>query len=409
MSAPTQQFTVRAAGSDHAYMQHFIGRFPLELPDLGTASSAAPWQMEAEEIPAGLTRAGPPPPRTAGPKPRRLRLRREGVRSYRGMPEGGLGSNQFLLVKERGSNDFVAIPVEEWYNFRPETGRPGQTLEAAEAAMAAARQQHDRVNPRFVAALQASGADVDAPALPSGADRDEDGADSDEEWKGIKARAASHTAPQAARKPLGSTSAQRHAGGGGEDEGPDDKAEDWDHEDEAADDDLDMEADEGEGGVEASPVRSRRPMSDSDDEGAARPEAVRRTIKKMMRDTGLRDSDAEDSDLDDLDDEDDSDDEDLDGTPSLDNLPAVQPPADPTPAAKRPRVEPGAAASGAVTEEEVRTLLQARGRMPLKEIVAHFRARATGDNAKAFTALMRRVVRLDPTPSPDGQKYLILA
>lgn len=160
-----------------------------------------------------------------------------------------------------------------------------------------------------------------------------------------------------------------------------------------------------------------------------------------------------DSDLDDLDDEDDSDDEDLDGTPSLDNLPAVQPPADPAPAApaagavprkrkatpppdggggggggmpaavrrsvspappgaaggeaapsaaplsaglaaaaaKRPRVEPGAAASGAVTEEEVRTLLQARGRMPLKEIVAHFRARATGDNAKAFTALMRRV------------------
>lgn len=33
------------------------------------------------------------------------------------------------------------------------------------------------------------------------------------------------------------------------------QAEDWDHEDEAADDDLDMEADEGEGGVEASPVR----------------------------------------------------------------------------------------------------------------------------------------------------------
>lgn len=163
---------------------------------------------------------------------------------------------------------------------------PPCRLEAAEAAMAAARQQHDRINPRFVAALQASGADVDAPALPSGADRDEDGADSDEEWKGIKARAASHTAPQgntiagqgqgragwfcmrvleasidrgsgqgassvvwraeglasglsgagshplhhtnhhecaAARKPLGSTSAQRHAGGGGEDEGPDDK------------------------------------------------------------------------------------------------------------------------------------------------------------------------------------------
>lgn len=34
-------------------------------------------------------------------------------------------------------------------------------------------------------------------------------------------------------------------------------------------------------------------MSDSDDEGAARPEAVRRTIRKMMRDTGLHDSDAE--------------------------------------------------------------------------------------------------------------------
>lgn len=173
-------------------------------------------------------------------------------------------------------------------------------------------------------------------------------------------------------------------------------------------------------------------------------------LRRPALDPSLPPRASADSDLDDLDDEDDSDGEDLDDPPSLEGLGVLQPPTDPAPspaqatsaprkrkatpppdgvgaeaataarrsaspgpgtvgresglatrppavgptaaaaAAKRPRVDEVAAAVP-VTEEEVRTLLQARGRMPLKEIVAHFRARATGDNAKAFTALMRRV------------------
>lgn len=65
------------------------------------------------------------------PKPqdlRRWRLKPVTGRSLRGVPEASLGtSSYFMLVKERGSADFVAVPVDGWVTFRPESVRPGQT------------------------------------------------------------------------------------------------------------------------------------------------------------------------------------------------------------------------------------------------------------------------------------------
>lgn len=104
-----------------------------------------------------------------------------------------MATNQFLLIKERGSPDFVAVPVDSWVTFRAEAQPGGRTLEAAEAAMAAARQHADRVNPRFAAALQASGVDAQGEAEGVPQDHEADEPDSDEEWAGIKARAATRT------------------------------------------------------------------------------------------------------------------------------------------------------------------------------------------------------------------------
>lgn len=76
-------------------------------------------------------------------------------------------------------------------------------LEAAEAAMAAARLQGERVNPKLAAALQASGSAAGAEAGPREAgagDKEDDGADSDEEWRAIKARAASRAATEPASR-----------------------------------------------------------------------------------------------------------------------------------------------------------------------------------------------------------------
>ena len=137
----------------------------------------------------------------SAPRPQSTRiwrlLRGEG-RRLRGQPEGGNVSNQFFLIKERGSPDFVAVPVDAWVTFRPEAAPGSRTLESAEAAMAAARLQADRINPRFAAALQASGvSEAAAAAAEGGPDPEGNEPDSDEEWAGIKARAATRaTLPQ---------------------------------------------------------------------------------------------------------------------------------------------------------------------------------------------------------------------
>jgi len=35
------------------------------------------------------------------------------------MGDGGSGAGYFLLVRHRGSEEFIAMPVSEWQNFKP--------------------------------------------------------------------------------------------------------------------------------------------------------------------------------------------------------------------------------------------------------------------------------------------------
>ena len=118
-------------------------------------------------------------------------------------------------------------------------------------------------------------------------------------------------------------------------------------------------------------------------------------------------------------------------TPPLQQAPPSGGGAEQQGAAKRVKTEPAPAAAAAapgpapvpvtaaaaapaggglpVTREELRNLLRARGRLPLSEIVAHFRSRVvTAAEKRDFTQLVKEVAHLEATPSADGKRYLVL-
>ncbi|KAI3426211.1 hypothetical protein D9Q98_008587 [Chlorella vulgaris] len=328
------EFTIRAGGVDRAALKHLVARFPATFkPDPKSDETAnAPdlkrpgdsWlmgQMEAEEAKPG----------TRGmPGQWVLEEQVTGRPRFVGQPEGGMrdtGAGYFLLMKGKG-NEFIAVPVADVVTFKPALQRRQQSLEEAEAAMQAQREQHGRANPRLARAIARDGAEADPLTIL----RDENEADSDEEWKGIKERAAARQVAKAAaapqqQQPQQARQQQRKqagaAGGGGEElPGEDhaelsDKGEDWEHEDEAADDDLDMGESDGEPDV-GSPIRKGGVSSDSEEEeeeGApVQPGKAKRRLKRMMRDTGLADSDDEEEEAADREEESESimDEEDLD-------------------------------------------------------------------------------------------------
>ncbi|KAL4438167.1 hypothetical protein ABPG77_010528 [Micractinium sp. CCAP 211/92] len=293
----TTEFTIRAAGADRVSMKHLVCRFPLAFrPDPASESTAnAPdlkrpgesWAMgQMEEVEAR--------PGTRGLPGQWVLEEQSGRPRFVGQPEGGLrdtGAGYFLLMKGKG-NEFIAVPVSEVFTFKPALQRKHQSLEEAEAAMHAQRLQHERANPRLARAVAR---DEDDPLSML---RDEEEADSDEEWKGIKERAAARhevkTAPQAQQRQQ-----QQKKRAAEDEERPEedhaersDKGEDWEHEDVAADDDLDMgEGEEEE--VAGSPTRRPGASSDSEEEGVAAklaPEKTKKRLRKMMRATGLEDS-----------------------------------------------------------------------------------------------------------------------
>ncbi|KDD72258.1 hypothetical protein H632_c3618p0, partial [Helicosporidium sp. ATCC 50920] len=231
-------------------------------------------------------------------------------RSYTGLREGGMSGSYFLLVKHRGSDDLMALPVDDWYSFRPDASAGAGSLEEAEAKMAAMRRQQDRVHPRLMEMLSTSSthgagacvagrtvARLELSALArfpgavlddeedGGVSRDENDAESDEEWKTIKSRAA---ALKQTKQPAQPPPTEE----GGEEREED--AEDWEHENEAADDDLDMGESEEE--AEPAPAPRRAIASDSEEDGeagAAGDKSVRSTLRRMMRLTGLEESEGE--------------------------------------------------------------------------------------------------------------------
>ncbi len=111
---------MRAAGADHSWKKLLLGKFPLGLPDLKSTAAGGPWEMES------ISAGGEPSSRTFSLQPR------SGRPAYKAQPEGSLGAagaptNYFVLLRQRGSDEFVALPVQEWYTFKPETQRMALT------------------------------------------------------------------------------------------------------------------------------------------------------------------------------------------------------------------------------------------------------------------------------------------
>lgn len=364
---------------------------------------------------------------------------RAGSPLLKGHPETSAGGpTYFLFIKNKGSDDFTAMPVEEWYNFRG-IRRVAAALEDAEAEMKYRRQHFERINPRLAAAIKEE--DIDGPAVD---DRDDD---SDAEFKDIKARAAVSAAAVKGQRD------SKQAGGISDDdqeaapdivtyndvfvENPPKDAEDWEHEDQAADDDLDMGNDDEIAGGEKSPRARSSSPSDSDDE--AGPAKIHKTIKRMMmmKQSGLEESEEEGEDEEEgeedesmMTDEEIEDADDLDRMASADakdelaggTIVETKKRKSPSPPAfeqdvkrakggdeKGPVSLAPAQPTGAVTEEEVITLLKSQGKMLLADMAAYFKSRLMSDvDRKAFTGLVKHVARLDPAPDPNGRKYLIL-
>jgi hypothetical protein len=111
------KYDVHAAGSAYSFQKFVLGKFPMSVPELrkeaggkwrmrqDTADGGAEWELQEGSLEG-----------EQGPK-------------FRGVPDAGLAgtaapSNYFLLVKEKGSDVFTAVPVSEWVTFKP-VGRRG--------------------------------------------------------------------------------------------------------------------------------------------------------------------------------------------------------------------------------------------------------------------------------------------
>ncbi|PSC70431.1 transcription initiation factor IIF subunit alpha isoform X2 isoform A [Micractinium conductrix] len=294
-----QEFTIRAAGADKAALRHLVARFPLAFrpaPGSEVVAQAPDLKRPRESWAMGQMEEAEARPGTRGMPGQWVLEEKSGRPRFVGQPEGGLrdtGAGYFLLMKGKGA-EFIAVPVSDMFTFKPALQRKHQTLEEAEEAMRAQREQHQRANPRLARAIAR---DEEDPLAMLEEEDKEDGEEEDAEWKAMKERAAARTVVKAA--PAQQAAERRRAAGGGDDDEPEEdhaerpeKGEDWEHEDVAADDDLDMGDNEDEEEGAGSPVR-RGVASDSDEEagaGALQPEKAKKRLKKMMRETGLEDS-----------------------------------------------------------------------------------------------------------------------
>ncbi|KAK9840454.1 hypothetical protein WJX74_010090 [Apatococcus lobatus] len=322
-----QESIVRSARAEEFPGRYLVGQFPLGAPELRPGQG--PWGLQKlndvpqnsrqrraerdsahQQPPAWLLEAGPGQP------------------GFKGQAAGGLqgrGSQCYFLFMRQGA-DLVAVPVDDWYTFKP-VGRGGgqRAITSTEEAEAAMQRQNEALSN---AAPRLANVAATAPEEMDGFD-DEDDGEVDAEEAELRARRA--RAGPAAAGPIGSTSAQAstrrpvHGAAGS-------KGEDWDHEAEAADDDMDMGGDVGSDGEPAppSPTAAMAPEglrpedspsaspTGSDSEGTAarqqqphqpQPRSVQQLLKRSAQpgSPGLDDEDDDDDE-----DEDDYDSDDLD-------------------------------------------------------------------------------------------------
>ena len=119
----TKAYAVRAFAPVRKYV---VGRFLGTKPPKFKAGKAAgvDWQLCREKSAFGG--AHPTLKLTNGGKQRAV---------FNGIREGGALSNFYLLMMQANTTDVCAIPMEQWYNFRPAAPRKVLTLEEAEERM----------------------------------------------------------------------------------------------------------------------------------------------------------------------------------------------------------------------------------------------------------------------------------
>ncbi|KAK9819877.1 hypothetical protein WJX72_003519 [[Myrmecia] bisecta] len=453
-----QEYVVRAPGAAHTHSKFFIGKFPLGAPvfqDTGKSS----WKLarEAQE-------AAPPNRRGANRAPPVAPWVLDGGAAqptYRGTPEGGLTGNSaagyFLLVKE--GDDFVAVPVEGWYNFRPTARHKTMTLEEAEAAILRRQAGRDRAGPstesRLGSFMETAPVEIEEEQGKVDLSSDDEPGSDDEE----RAKKAT-TANRGAKNGLDAADErveranQDVEGDGGE------KGEDWEHEQNNDDDDLNMGEDEEEEAVEGGPPAPRRRQSgatsDSDEENQHLT-GEGKELKRLLNRSGLEDSDEEEaggrgggghggrgrpgchglgppvcghdprgkasgrrrrgraltaarlrSGL-----------YAQPGTKRKAEAAAGSPPATDKKVKTEVKTEPvGAAATtsapapggpAGVTEREVVNYLTATGPVLSSELSKHFKKRIqTAEQKKGLAAIMKRVGKLEEMPPGSGQKFIVL-
>ncbi|BDA42633.1 hypothetical protein COCOBI_03-5260 [Coccomyxa sp. Obi] len=426
-----QEYVLRAPGPEHRVTKYFLGMFPGGDPGLARKKHAN-WHLQRDEdidTSRSMMEADRARPWQLMDSPRSV--------SHRGLPEGGLSGSAssagyFVLIKE-GEN-FTALPIDDFYTFRPTQKFKVNSLEEAERQMESRQRTiftgatTSRLAALMAQADEKGGAEGDEAA--SGSDREEE---DEEDFMSRGRRGGAGAGPGPNGLPKGQA-----------DEGADvavdkdGKGEDWEHEEERADDDVDMGDDGEDADGTPTPPKAVRAGSDSDED---RRRAAGISIQGRLKDAGLE---SESEDEDDDDDEDDLDDEDLDapvaglktdGTAETGRRPTPTPTAAPSTSKQaEPNVESrptkrkaddaeldgvkkpqesaaGATSAGGVTEQEIVDFLKASGPIASSELTARFKSHFKGTNAeqkKEFTKLVKKVAKLEEVPPGSGNRFIVL-
>jgi len=328
------EFPIRGPGPDMASRSLIVGRFPLGEPDFrgrpgGKRGGAQAWRLAGVADPAaGAAAAGggvaaPPAPPALGDPTAPWALedapgRPTHVSSAEGMPGGGAG--YFVLVRDGvGGAGYTAWPVGGWHTFRPPRRHAVPSLEEAEAAMdrrmkgLQALPNHSRLATMLGRAVE-DDRRAGRGGGEEGAGGEDEEDDEDDDDRPGRRQPAFGGGRKAAAPP--SNAAAVGAVRAGRPVGADAGAEDWEHEEDRADDDLDMgedgEEDGGGGGAPgggappggsgraapggAKPTLSGDEEEDDDVFGEGRPRltGAGADLKRILAQSGMGESEDED-------------------------------------------------------------------------------------------------------------------
>ena len=299
----TKSYAVRAFAPVREYV---VGRFLGTKPPRFRAGRAAAvdWQMR---------RVAP----EAGASHHALSLNGGGKQRsvFTGTREGGALGNFYLLMMQANTTDVCAIPMERWYNFRPDAPRRVLSLEEAEEAMERLEQNKTSTSTWLEKhtnrAANGDGSDdglsddddLTARKIRSGVESDSDADDNDYDTGREKKRKkrVKDEAEEADAKTAGGDAADAIAPGArGMTKA---EGDDWEHDGGASDDEGAGEADELEL-EEPPPPPPAAGLADSDDEGldaegdelGEEGKKVRRLLGKADDEEGGGLSDDDDSD-----------------------------------------------------------------------------------------------------------------